>query len=305
MRGGRFTQSQRAKGGWFQKGVTGWRPESPLARPTQGADRWRRLRPLHPRCQEQLSTRRVWVSELSLGCSILEGRLGVGEGGGDDDDDEAPPTSPGQPERGGGNFRSALEEAGGGGGGCGPPSPPPPSWGGGSGSAQVPSLGRDRRVPDPPAPGAGGKDGTGQGATRGRSHPVCAVGEGPRAGVPDTQRSAGCIARAIPGCPARRGDTDFPAAEAWGCARGCRRAQPGDPGEAPLPGHTVEKGADDTRPPHPTPEREMFPEPRESAGGRRVVWGTRAARAGEDGGHSPLPPSRPHCLSRLWPGPAP
>lgn len=82
MRGGRFTQSQRAKGGWFQKGVTGWRPESPLALPTQGADRWRRLRPLHPRCQEQLSTRRVWVSELSLGCSILEGRLGVGEGGG-------------------------------------------------------------------------------------------------------------------------------------------------------------------------------------------------------------------------------
>lgn len=148
-----------------------------------------------------------------------------------------------------------------------------------------------------------GKSGVGRGRHVGGRTPSARWGRGPRAGVRDTQRSAGCIARAILGSPTRRGGHRVSSGGGWGYARGCWRAQPGDSGEAPYPA-IVRKGADDHSHHHPQ-EKRMFPEPRESAGGRRVVRGTRAARAGEEGGHSPLPPSRPHCLSRLRPGPAP
>lgn len=147
---------------------------------------------------------------------------------------KATPTSPGQPERGGGNFRFALEEARGGGGGCGPP-----------------PVGRGKWIrPGPfPRPGPTRSGSSGAGSLRERPDwaggdtwavaPRLRGGGGVRAPESGTRSGARDALHAQkPGSPARRGDTGFPAAKAGGCARGCRRAQPGDP----LPDHHEEGG---------------------------------------------------------------
>lgn len=173
-----------------------------------------------------------------------------------------PQVSPG---RGGGNFRSALEEASSGGGGCGPrPSPLPMGRGKWIRPGPFPLLGRTRsgssgsRSPRERPDWAGGD--TWAVAPRLRD------GGGGRApGVPDTQRSAGRVAYLVPGFPALRGRHRVSSGEGWVDARGWWRAWHGDPGEAPCLA-IAEKG------PATAPlERGMFLEPRESAGGRRVV----------------------------------
>lgn len=92
----------------------------------------------------------------------------------------------------------------------------------------------------------------------------------------------------------------------WDGASGWWRARPGDPG-APLPSEPGRGAGVD-----PQSYQSLFELGGSwgfalgSKGGRNnSVAGTRAARAGEEGGHSPFPGPRPHCLSRLRPGPTP
>lgn len=89
----------------------------------------------------------------------------------------------------------------------------------------------------------------------------------------------------------------------WDSARGWRRAQPRDPG-ALLPGNRGKGVVPQSCPRLPKLGGSSGFAPA-FAGGRNAVGGTRAERAGEEGGHSPFPGPRPHCLSRLRPGPTP
>lgn len=215
-----------------------------------------------------------------LGSQNLVWGAGFWKAAGGGGDREAPPTSPGQPERGGGNFRSALEEARGGGGGCGSLSP---------------SRGEGEVDPPRSLPLAGtdafrilrlreseGKTGLGRGRHVGGRTGSARRGEGTARRSPGRAAERGVHRTRHPGIPRLdAGTTEFPAAEAGATPVGVAERSLG------------------------TPRERDVPVPREPAAGRRAVWGTRAARAGEEEGHPPLPPSRPHCLSRLRPGPAP
>lgn len=116
-----------------------------------------------------------------------------------------------------------------------------------------------------------GKTRLGKGRHVGGRTPVYAMGEGAARWESGTRCGArdALHARSLdPRLDA--GTLEFPAAGAGTTPRGGGERGAGTP-EKPLPGHRGKGG----QRPYPPP-RGMFPEPRESAGGRRAVWGTRA-----------------------------
>lgn len=101
---------------------------------------------------------------------------------------------------------------------------------------------------------------------------------------------------------------EFPAEGAGiapGAGRGGGEGGPGTPEAPPRPGGRGKRGwtPSNARLSLNWAEARVFH--RVLRVGENSVGGTRAARAGEEGGHSPFPRPRPHCLSRLRPGPTP
>lgn len=180
---------------------------------------------------------------LVWGTRFLEGRRGVGRGRGPAHVPRSAPSGEGVISA----ERSRKREAGEGAAAL----LLTPPWGGGSGSAQVPSLGRDRRVPGPPAPGAWGKERSGQGATRGRSHPVCAVGEGSAPWSPGHAAERGMHCTRNPGIPGSTRGTPSFQRRRLGLRQGVLESAARGLGRSPLPGHREKGGRRPLTPPPP------------------------------------------------------